>query len=235
MFILGAMGFLCGGLSAVVAAVFTPEMIANAPNAQQIQQMEQQVGVPIRTLLFVTSAVLLLPGVLYVAFGVWVRGGSRLSAGFSLGLTGLALLLVLLNMVGSLFNGPANAVGGICVMLIPLALLVTLVIWLIQAMTAAPRVLAMRQQFQSQYWHSQQQQQAYHAGYAPPPGSYGGYPPVPGYAPPQGYGPPPGFAPPPPPPGEGPVPGFAPPPPAPPGAQQQEPPLPPDRDSGAAQ
>jgi len=53
------------------------------------------------------------------------------------------------------------AIAGTCVLVAPLALLVVVIVWLIQALRNAPRLADLRMDEQSAYWQSQQQRQQY--------------------------------------------------------------------------
>jgi hypothetical protein len=120
----------------------------------------------------------------FVSLGAGVRRGS---AGATL--TALILSSILLLVMGlfTLLAGVAvpSYMAIACIPgMISIALLL-LVIWLIGALRATPRMLAAQQQFHAQYWQYQQNMQAYqNSGYSapmapPPPPSGASAPPPP--------------------------------------------------------
>jgi len=187
MFVIGALMLCCGGFFALFGAILTPEMLAGSPQAAQLQEIESQLGVSIKVFAFVMAGVMFVPALLFIGLGFWVRRGSAAAAIVSLVLTGLTVLFLLFNLVGSLVRGGpgANVVLGVCMIGIALALCSLLIAWLIGALRAAPQVAAMQQQYQMQYWQSQQ---------TPPPsygaGGYGYGTPAPQFSPPPSPQPP---------------------------------------------
>lgn len=214
MFVLGGLGLMCGAFITFRGIIATPEMIAQGMNSDQLHVIDSTWGRnALRGITIAMGVFCLLPSILYAIMGYWVRSGKMASVVLSIVLTGFTSLLVLLGLLSVVVAGggdPAALLGAFCMMGIPLVLCIMLLVWLIQAMRAAPAVAAQQQQFQAQYWQSMQQQQAAQLGY--------GYGMPPGY----GYGAP-SLAQPPAPPGQAPVNYPAPlmpppPPPAPPGA-----------------
>ena len=215
MFILCGFGLLCGAFITLIGAIMTPQMIAEAPNNAQIHEFEAKLGgIPLRGMMIAMGVLCLLPSILYGILGFFVRSGKMVPLVISTVLAGISLVLIFIQLLGGIAQGaadPATLGAAICMMGIPLVLCIMLLVWLIQAMRAAPTVAAAQQQFQAQYWQSMQQQQAAQLGY--------GYGMPPGY----GYGAPPNQ--PSAPPGQAPVDYQAPlipppPPPAPPGATE---------------
>jgi hypothetical protein len=172
MFIIGALGMMCGMFIAVGGSIISPEQLAASPQAQQLQEMEAQSGLSLHALAVLMGVLILLPGILYAALGLWVRRGSAASAVVGIALAGLTSLFLLANLISVILGGDtASMVLGSCAIVIPTALCFLLVVWLIQAFRAAPNVTALRMQYQAQYWQSQQLQQDYGAtgyGYGAP-------------------------------------------------------------------
>lgn len=85
-------------------------------------------------------------------------------------LTGMLATGVGVSVVMSLFAGP-QAIVGSCILALPLAALILLMVWLIQALRARPQASAMQSQYAAYYQQYLQAQQAYHQayGYAAPP------------------------------------------------------------------
>jgi hypothetical protein len=130
-------------------------------------------GMGLRAAMGLGGAVLLVPALLLLVLGIAVRNGSGGVAIALIVLTSLLLLLGLLNLVTSLpgvARDPRAAVG-LCVVVIPIALLGLLMYYLIGAVRSAPQLRAVRAQYQSQYWQHQQTQQTYGQPWqgAPPP------------------------------------------------------------------
>jgi hypothetical protein len=214
----GVMLFVIGGLFAAFALcnggyalVVSPEEIRRSMELMQSAGAQPSPFTPetLRTINVVSAAVILALGLGFILLGVFVRRGSTAAAVTAVILAGLVEALFLLMLLASLLTAAASPVLGLgvaCMMSIPAALLGTLIVLLVQALRAAPRADALRQQMHAQYWQYQQQQAAY--AQPPPPGygpagGYGGYgaygqsqqPPVQGgygYAAPPPQSPPPG-------------------------------------------
>jgi hypothetical protein len=209
MFVLGALGLLCGVGMGLMAAVVTPQQFAATPQAAKIQQIEVQLGMPIQQLLGIVAAAVGIPALLFVILGFFVFRGGKVAMILSIVLTGITLLLLALNLLSGLAGGGADAMAGACMIGVPTVLCVLLLVWLSQALRAAPTLAAMGQQYQAQYAQHQQQYQAYQQqqpgyGYGPqqqPPygqqqpqygqqqPGYGQQQPGYGQQPPQGQGP----------------------------------------------
>ena len=137
------------------------------------EQMRAQTGLSFRTAMAAAGAVMFVPALLLLVLGILVRNGSGGIAIALIVLTSLLLLLGLLNLATSLpgvARNPSAAIG-LCVVVIPVALLGLLLYFLIGAVRNAPQLRAVREQYQSQYWQHQQNQQTYGQPWqgAPPP------------------------------------------------------------------
>jgi hypothetical protein len=118
------------------------------------------------------GVVFLIFAVLQIVFGFLVRTGKTFPIIFSLTGTLIVMLLfgfsVLTGSINALTHASPQMLAGLIIWLIPLALLVLQLIWLIAALRARSQVALAQQQYQAQYWQYQQNMQAY-GGYAPPP------------------------------------------------------------------
>ena len=161
-------------------ALVTPEMIAGAPNADQLRLVESQTGLPLKAMLIVCGIVFMLPGIAFIILGFFVRKGGIVGCVLGAVLTGITILLLLFQFASVLIQrlDASALVGGFCIFLLPALLCILLITWLIQAIRAAPAVAGIRNQFNTQYWQAYQNQQQYAQGgygYGPGPAA-GGYP-----------------------------------------------------------
>lgn len=157
-----AMGFALPAMMAQQPAVFS-EVRASGMPAETVQ-----------TTLMVAAGAALFVGVLMIVLGRFVRRGGMGAAVTASVLVVLVFLYLVVNGLSIvLMSGklpPAQVVLGLAMTVLGLVVFGMLIVWLIQAAMAAPRVAMMQIQYQQQYWQYQQQQHAYQAGYpAPPP------------------------------------------------------------------
>lgn len=201
MFILGGLGVLVGVCLSAILLTVPMEQLLSQPGVT-IPEPPPELGMSkaqfVKMAAVTWTVVVAVVSVALVVLGFFVRSGRGRAAPVTAAvLTGLVLAVLLLNVVTSLagaaVGGPA-AILGACMVIAMAAPFVVLMVWLIQAVRAAPRAAAMRQRFQAQYWHAHQQQLAYAQpppGYGPAGGGYGyggyGLPPSPPQAP-GGYG-----------------------------------------------
>jgi hypothetical protein len=195
MIVLGALAVLFGLAVAVMGAVcLTPELLQKPefqPMRQQLEQAERQSGMTAQKMLVWTGSFPLAIGAVLGALGFVVRGGTKgaVTAGLvlvSLVAVLLALLILMMLVQGAATGQLPQAVAGTCFYGVPLALLGVVVVWLVQAARAAPKVEWARQHYQAQLWQYQQYQQAYLQNVQqqpmsgnPPPGQPGQLPPSP--------------------------------------------------------
>jgi hypothetical protein len=242
MIVLGVLGVMAGLCMAGVSAFVGSGQAATDPQFRefqaQVQEIESKSGLSAQTVFLVMGAVPLAVGALMGGMGFFVRGGGLVPVVLSMTLTGLLVLVFAFLVIAGLIQGGASGnaqllVGTVCVYGLPLAMMILLIVWLIQALRASTRLDLAKQQFQAQVWQYQQQQQMYRqpgpgTGMGPGPAAGPGWPAGPGPAAPPGQGmpssPPPG--------------GYhqypVPPAPSPPSAAPQAPPAssPPPADSG---
>jgi hypothetical protein len=173
MFILGglltALG-LCETIQAFVVKIDDVmkqehQFLGNSSGAAQMPMTSEQ----LKIFLIVVSFLFIAIGVSFILLAVGVRRGGKTSTVLATILTGLIVaglaLTILLMLVASL-QAP-QALGFVCILLIPVALLVPLTIWLIGALRAQPNLSNAQQQYMAQYWQYQQNMQAYSGyGYA---------------------------------------------------------------------
>lgn len=182
MFIIGGLLLLCGLCSGGMSAIDFRTLPGSSPDQlAELDRLEQQLGIPLRTLFIVSALLTGVPGLLFLILGYFVRGGGMGAVISSLVLTVIVALLQLLNLVftGVQMAHDRSAATGACVAVIPLALLVLLSVWLIQAVRNAPKIADLRRGGQGQYMHSMHQAQMYQQG-----GYYPQQPPPPPQSPP---------------------------------------------------
>ncbi len=187
MFVTGGLLLLLGVCNAGFAAV-----LSSAQFQAQLQQQQATMGqaggaaMPFgggtaRALNAAFGLVMVAAGGTLVGLAVGVRRGGRRSTVAGLTLTAVIGAIVGLLLILSLLMGvqaPPMLLTA-CVLVIPAGLAVLQTVWLTGAVRGLSRVTAGRDQLAAQYWHYQQQMQAYAGtpGY-PPYGQGGGY----GYA-----------------------------------------------------
>jgi hypothetical protein len=183
MIILGVLLLPMAGC--VVMMVYFLSRSENPPEIQEkIEQMQAELGPNSGAVMLVAIRLMSLLALLYLALGIWVRRGGKVSAILSLVMVALVTLGTAFNMLGGLASGGTNAAAGLCVFGPLVALDVLTIIWLAQAIGNAGQVKQYRD-YQQKYWaYAQQQQQWPGGGY---PGYYGqaggAYPPPPPAAP----------------------------------------------------
>jgi hypothetical protein len=201
IFVLAGLGALAGFC---LAAVFPALPLEQAMQQQGLTLPPGQTLDSFRHAAMVTGVVIVVVSVVYIVLGVLVRRASKGAAITAIVLTILALIYLVLSILASLLmasrgGGAGEGAMGVCLLIVPLALMIWLLVWLSQAVGAAGRW---------QQWQMQAQQMQYGAY----PNMYGqAAPGQPGYGyplpPPQqnwqqqqqpGWGPPGGQAPPPP-------------------------------------
>jgi hypothetical protein len=193
MYILAGLSLCCGACIAGVSP-FIPWEQMNAPELQEARNMLSQAGVSMKVLFIAVGIIFMVPGLIYVILAFFVRKGGLASVITSIVLSVLAILWFLINLVSSLVHAasqpPSQVAGALCVSVVPLAMLILLVVWLIQAARNASQIRLLEAHQQAQYWQYQQQQQMYPQA--------GGYAPLPPQQPPQAQQLPPSQMPPPP-------------------------------------
>ncbi len=157
----GAMGLALPAIMAQEPSLFS-EVSASGMSPEGLQ-----------TTLMIAAGVTLLLGVVLIVLGRFVRRGSMGAAVTGSILAVLVFLYLVLNGLGILVMSgklpPAQMVLGLAMTVLGLVIFGLLIVWLIQAAMAAPRIAMMQSQYQQQYWQYQQQQQMYQPGYVPPP------------------------------------------------------------------
>lgn len=105
--------------------------------------------------LIVMSVLALVAGIAEIAFGFFVRRGSRSAAVGSIVINLLIALFLVGNIATGIWKvgmGSPQAMGGLCFWLLPIVLLGLLISWLMHAVRGAAQVEAMRQALQQQGW-----------------------------------------------------------------------------------
>jgi hypothetical protein len=176
MFVLGALAAL-GGFCGAIFGTVLPQMVAQHPELTKDLPPELTVEA-IQHNALVHAVAFGAYGALMILLGFFVRRSRKGAIVASIVLVSLGLLYLGLNFVGAVFigsqQGPGAALVGGCFSLVPVALCVLLLVWLIQAMRNAsaaraagaypPEYLAYWQQqyaaqqaYQQQVWQQQQQ------------------------------------------------------------------------------
>lgn len=187
MIVLGALSVVCGLCMASMGALLNnPEMTSQPQYAQmqqQFQQIEREFGITVQQFFVFMGAVPLAAGAILGALGFGVRGGAKgviiaslVYVAILLSLLGLAILAGLVQ--GLALGGGPEIIVGLCFYAAPFAMLAVVLVWLIQAWRAFPKIEWARQHYQSQMWQYQQYQQAYLQN-PQPPSAPGGPPPPP--------------------------------------------------------
>ena len=165
MIVLGTLAVLLGLLSAYRANTFDTAEWSRAPEVRQ--QLEQQfaaferAGISPRTVLLVFAAIPLVLGAALGALGFLVRGGGIVPIAVSIALASLLVLLFGVALAATASQGGMFMVIGLCSYVVPLALMVLLLVWLVQAARAAAPLAWARQAAQGQLAQYQGQQQQY--------------------------------------------------------------------------
>jgi hypothetical protein len=167
MFVMGALlalGGLCCGAVATVGPI--DEVMAQNPVLNSTPGVTAEM---LKLGMIVLGVLTLLFGMVMLLLGYFIRSGGMVPIIISIVLVALAALFNLFNLVSTgvqLRGAGPQLIGGLCVNVVPFALLLALLVMLVQAARAAPRVAMMKNQYQQQLWQYQQQQQMYHQAYA---------------------------------------------------------------------
>jgi hypothetical protein len=174
MFVIGGLVLLCGGCFTLGAFVPLDQMPAE--QIEQFRQLENQIsaslGTSLQTFFLVAGFMLLVPALVYIVLGALIRLGRLWVVITSIVIASLNILVVLFQLLGGIRQATQDPRGavGLCVIVIPLAMLGLLMYFLISAARAAGQVEALRQAQMNQYWQFQQNQQMYgQSGYGAPP------------------------------------------------------------------
>jgi hypothetical protein len=151
MWVIGVLGVLMAGFTAIAAWLMTPEFIATMPNAaqfrRQMDELQAQANMSwdmMRRVLLVTAIFMAVPAVLFIVLGFFVRAGRRGAVIFSLVLSVLVTAFLAFQGIGAAAMGGGGAPQAVCFTLVGVGLLILLCNWLWQAVKAAPLVEAMR-------------------------------------------------------------------------------------------
>lgn len=168
MFVLGVLSML-GGVCLFGFGWAYPMDKLPPEQAQIFQQVEKESGIQVRQIFIAMGAILALPALLMLILGLFVRRGGLGSIVTSLVLVGLMILFGAMNLLMGILQtvrGMQGAASGLCIMIVPLALLVVLLVMLIQAARNAGQVRAGRQ-FTHPYWPQPYSQGLYGGGASP--------------------------------------------------------------------
>ncbi len=149
-------GLACGGMSLMPL----DQALANAQLDPEVAAIMTPQMVKVALFIFATGS--LLYAVLAIVLGIIVRRQSKAATIAAIVLTSLVLVLLLVNMLSGLAQvsrlGAQGAMGE-CVLLIPLAIFIWQLLWLIQALRTLSPLKAVQAQMQMQYWQMMQMQQ----------------------------------------------------------------------------
>jgi len=149
-------GLGCGGMG-----LMPMDQVLSSP------QMDPQIAAMVtpeflKALFFGVAAGAIVYAVLAIVLGINVRRGSKGATITAIIITSLLLAYQVVNVLGGLFQiGRLGAQGVLveCVLIVPLAVCVWQLVWLIGALRSAPTLAAMQGQMQMQYWQMMQMQQ----------------------------------------------------------------------------
>ena len=173
MIILGILVLLLGACMGIVGAMLPTVMDKMPPEQTKLlQDIEASTHLSARALFIGLAVFLAVLAIMYIVVGIFVRRGGLGWVITGIVLTVLTVLYLLLNVAGSIFQGPAG-MGGACFSLLLVGLFGWLLVLLIQATRSASKMRMMQAQYQAQYMQYQQMMQQYgQAGYGygyPPP------------------------------------------------------------------
>lgn len=161
MIVLGSLCLICGGAAGCVGTMWPRVVEEIQKDSAQMDQL-QQAGLTIEELnryqpyMLVSGFTTFGIGLLYLIFGILVRGGSSGIVKASIAISVAATLFILYGIVGNvvtlLRGNPAEA-GGLFVQLIILAVPATITVLLFKTLGRADEIAAFRQaQQQQQMW-----------------------------------------------------------------------------------
>ena len=170
MYILGGIvllsGFCCIGMGQAL-----PKLMAEQPEAfVGLEQIPEATPQLLQRTLYIFSGIIFVGGVGMIVLGRFVRAASKGAIITSIVIAILAVLLLgiwLLGAAPTLLSPPGVHSLGLCMLVVPIALFVLLIVWLFGAMRGVDR--AMASSYAMQYWQYAQQQQAYAQGQYPAP------------------------------------------------------------------
>jgi len=166
MFILGALSLCCGLCLGGIAALWDTMAQQNQQALQPLEQELSRMHLSAAVAFGIMAAIAVLPGLIYIVLGFFVRRGSMGAVIASIVLDSLIILLFLFIVVAGSLGGGSPA--AVCFYVLPLALTIWLLVWLIQAIKGASKQAATAEHYQQQYWQYQQQQQQQQPQYQPP-------------------------------------------------------------------
>ena len=149
----------------------------------QLHKAETEMHASIQTIAIASAVIIAVPGVLLMVLSIFVRKGGFVSAVLGILFTGLILLYLVVNFLGSValaaVHDPRQAIGPGCVGGVTIALFALQLYWLVKAAFNAGPLKAFNQYQQAWQWQSQQHYQQFQQPYGTPPP-----PPPPGMPPP---------------------------------------------------
>jgi hypothetical protein len=155
----GLMG-LCGIGCAAMGLMPMDQVLANAQlDPQMAAMMTPEL---LKAIFFGLGAGGVLYAVLAIILGIMVRRGSKGATITAIVITSLVVAYLVINFLAGLFQisklGPQGAMGE-CIIVVPLAVCVWQLVWLISAVKSGPSLAAAQGQMQMQYWQMMQMQQ----------------------------------------------------------------------------
>jgi hypothetical protein len=166
LLLLGAGLFIACGFIMPYAQL-TPEQMA------KYHELEKELPGSVTAVFLTVGTAIALAGIYHLILGYFVRRGRRGAIYTAIVTSMIAIGFCLLYTMGIIMMGGADAIGGLCFLVVIGALFVWLIMWLFQALRGAGSI-AVAAQMQAQYWQMRQQQQ----GYAQVPGAVPPPPPV---------------------------------------------------------
>jgi hypothetical protein len=159
MFAVGLLLMLGGGCFAACGFLL-PGVQLPPDQAQNFQQLEKQFHGKFTIVFVAIGGVIILFGIYHIVMSFFVRRAKRGAIYATIATSFLAIGWCTLNTLGGLVMGAANALAGVCFLVVIGAIFVWQLLWLFQALRGSSSAAAAAQ-YQAQYWQMLQQQQAY--------------------------------------------------------------------------
>jgi MFS family permease len=174
---IGVLLLLGAGLF-IACAFIMPYAQLTPEQAAKFRELEKQLPVSMTAFFVAVGSAIGLAGIYHLILGFFVRRGKRGAIYTGIVTSVIAIGFCALYMLAGILMGGADAIGGMCFLVVIGTLFVWLITWLIQALRGGGAIGAAAQA-QAQYWQMMQQQQGYVQVPPPPMGILTAPPPPP--------------------------------------------------------
>src|SRR5687768_16291998 len=156
LYVIGALALL-SSFCCIGAGSMLPRLMQNPDFAGRMQAIPGITPEMMRLATFTIGGGALVFGVVLIVLGTFVARGGKGAASAALVLAIQAAMFLLLNLVQPIImrGRAADVVVSPCILVFPLALMLTLIAWLITAINASDQAMAARY---AQYWQQYAQQ-----------------------------------------------------------------------------